>query len=188
MNVVHPDHLAQHLESVQVVHGQDRAPLVLVAQKSKPLNRARDERDVCVRCFFAAIWMGKILLNSPLWRVSAVLHLGCTSQLIRILKPIKNRLALQHCFVWEENERFHYRYRTYLISKTLAYLSSNSATRQFWKYSKFPLSVRNKVLASRSVTIWAELRIQPLIWLHQNATSNIKNVTKFSFLKKKKKN
>ena len=65
MNVVHPDHLAQHLESVQVVHGQDRAPLVLVAQKSKPLNRARDERDVCVRCFFAAIWMGKNTFKLP---------------------------------------------------------------------------------------------------------------------------
>ena len=35
MDVVHPDGAAQHIGGVQVVHGQDGAPLVHVAEKSK---------------------------------------------------------------------------------------------------------------------------------------------------------
>jgi hypothetical protein len=39
MYVVHPDHLAQDLDSIEVVHSQDGAPLVLIAQETKPLNQ-----------------------------------------------------------------------------------------------------------------------------------------------------
>jgi hypothetical protein len=37
--VVHPDHLAEDLDSVEVVHSQDGAPLILIAQETKPLNQ-----------------------------------------------------------------------------------------------------------------------------------------------------
>jgi hypothetical protein len=39
MYVIHPDHLAQDLDSVEVVHSQYGAPLVLIAQETKPLNQ-----------------------------------------------------------------------------------------------------------------------------------------------------
>jgi hypothetical protein len=38
MNVVHPDHLAQQFDAVQVVHSQDGAPLVFVAEEAKTLK------------------------------------------------------------------------------------------------------------------------------------------------------
>ena len=41
MNVVHPDDAAQHLHPVEVVHGEDGAPLVHVAQEAEALALAR---------------------------------------------------------------------------------------------------------------------------------------------------
>jgi hypothetical protein len=39
MNVIHSNHFAQQFETVQIVHSQDCTSLILIAQKSKSLQK-----------------------------------------------------------------------------------------------------------------------------------------------------